>query len=76
MNICVFGTTLQAGVIAGLFAEYGHQVYWCPQIATENQTSVHYQDENLNQLIHKQIKNHSLQLVDLKEINLTVMFSF
>ena len=70
MNICVFGTTLQAGVIAGLFAEYGHQVYWCPQIATENQTSVHYQDENLNQLIHKQINNHSLQLIDLKEINL------
>jgi UDPglucose 6-dehydrogenase len=32
MNICVFGTTLQAGVIAGLFAEYGHQVYWCPQL--------------------------------------------
>lgn len=79
MNICVFGTTLQAGVIAGLFAEYGHQVYWCPQIATENQTSVHYQDENLNQLIHKQIKNHSLQLIDLKEINLdcdVFLFSF
>jgi UDPglucose 6-dehydrogenase len=79
MNICVFGTTLQAGVIAGLFAEYGHQVYWCPQIATENQTSVHYQDENLNQLIHKQIKNNSLQLVSLKEITLqsdVFVFSF
>ena len=79
MNICVFGTTLQAGVIAGLFAEYGHQVYWCPQIATENQTSVHYQDENLNQLIHKQINNHPLQLIDLKEINLAsdvFLFSF
>lgn len=79
MNICVFGTTLQAGVIAGLFAEYGHQVYWCPQIATENQTSVHYQDENLNQLIHKQIKNNSLQLMSLKEIHLgcdVFLFSF
>lgn len=79
MNICVFGTTLQAGVIAGLFAEYGHQVHWCPQIATENQASVHYQDENLNQLIHKQINNHSLQLIDLKEINLAsdvFLFSF
>lgn len=79
MNICVFGTTLQAGVIAGLFAEYGHQVYWCPQIATENPASVHYQDENLNQLIHKQINNHSLQLIDLKEINLAsdvFLFSF
>ncbi|WP_296283526.1 nucleotide sugar dehydrogenase [uncultured Acinetobacter sp.] len=79
MNICVFGTTLQAGVIAGLFAEYGHQVYWCPQIATENQASVHYQDENLNQLINKQIKNHTLQLIDLKEIHLNCdvfLFSF
>ena len=79
MNICVFGTTLQAGVIAGLFAEYGHRVYWCPQIATENQASVHYQDENLNQLIHKQINNHSLQLIDLKEIDLdcdVFLFSF
>lgn len=79
MNICVFGTTLQAGVIAGLFAEYGHQVHWCPQIATENPASVHYQDENLNQLIHKQINNHSLQLIDLKEIHLdcdVFLFSF
>lgn len=79
MNICVFGTTLQAGVIAGLFAEYGHRVFWCPQIATENQASVHYQDENLNQLILKQIKNYSLQLVDLKEIHLdcdVFLFSF
>lgn len=79
MNICVFGTTLQAGVIAGLFAEYGHQVFWCPQIATENQASVHYQDENLNQLIHKQIKNNSLQLMSLKEIHLdcdVFLFSF
>lgn len=79
MNICVFGTTLQAGVIAGLFAEYGHQVFWCPRIATENQASVHYQDENLNQLIHKQIKNHSLKLVNVKELNLqsdVFVFSF
>lgn len=79
MNICVFGSTLQAGVIAGLFAEYGHQVYWCPQIEVEQQSSVHYQDENLNQLIQKQITNHSLQLVSLKNIDLqsdVFLFSF
>jgi len=79
MKICVFGTTLQAGVIAGLFAEYGHQVLWCPQVMNEQQNSVHYQDENLNQLIHKQIINHSLQLVSLKEIHLqsdVFIFSF
>ena len=40
MNICVFGSTLQAGVIAGLFAEYGHQVIWCPKIELEYQSSV------------------------------------
>ena len=57
MNICVFGTTLQAGVLAGLFAEYGHHVYWCPRVGADHQSSVHYQDEDLNQLIQKQIKN-------------------
>lgn len=70
MNICVFGTTLQAGVIAGLFAEYGHQVFWCPNVNVEQQHSVHYQDESLNILIQKQIKNQSLKMVDLKQLPL------
>ncbi|WP_151869747.1 MULTISPECIES: nucleotide sugar dehydrogenase [Acinetobacter] len=70
MNICVFGTTLQAGVFAGLFAEYGHHVYWCPRVGIENQSSVHYQDEDLNQLIQKQINNNSIQLVGVKQLQL------
>ena len=69
MKICVFGTTLQAGVIAGLFAEYGHQVAWCPQVRLEKQSSVHYQDTNLNQLIQKQISDDVLKLVNLKGID-------
>ncbi|MEJ5139578.1 MULTISPECIES: nucleotide sugar dehydrogenase [Acinetobacter] len=79
MNICVFGTTLQAGVLAGLFAEYGHHVYWCPQVGVDHQSSVHYQDEDLNQLIQKQIKNNSIQLVGLKQLQLqseVFLFSF
>ncbi len=70
MNICVFGTTLQAGVLAGLFAEYGHHVHWCPQVGVEKQSSVHYQDEDLNQLIQKQIKNHAIELVGVKQLQL------
>lgn len=79
MNICVFGTTLQAGVLAGLFAEYGHHVYWCPQVGADHQSSVHYQDEDLNQLIQKQINNNSIQLVGLKQLQLqseVFLFSF
>ena len=79
MNICVFGTTLQAGVLAGLFAEYGHHVYWCPQVGADHQSSVHYQDEDLNQLIQKQIKHKSIQLVGLKQLQLqseVFLFSF
>lgn len=79
MNICVFGTTLQAGVLAGLFAEYGHHVYWCPRVGADDQSSVHYQDEDLNQLIQKQIKNNAIQLVGLKQLQLqseVLLFSF
>ncbi|MFW1933285.1 nucleotide sugar dehydrogenase [Acinetobacter sp. ULE_I046] len=79
MNICVFGTTLQAGVLAGLFAEYGHHVYWCPRVGADDQSSVHYQDEDLNQLIQKQIKNNAIQLVGLKQLQLqseVFLFSF
>lgn len=79
MNICVFGTTLQAGVLAGFFAEYGHHVYWCPRVGADDQSSVHYQDEDLNQLIQKQIKNNAIQLVGLKQLQLqseVFLFSF
>ena len=79
MNICVFGTTLQAGVLTGLFAEYGHHVYWCPRVGADHQSSVHYQDEDLNQLIQKQIKKNSIQLVGLKQLQLqseVFLFSF
>ena len=41
MKINVFGATLQAGVLAGLFAEHGHQVVWCTNEVVR-QDQVHY----------------------------------
>ncbi|MFE8306160.1 UDP-glucose 6-dehydrogenase, partial [Acinetobacter baumannii] len=40
---------------------------------------VHYQDEDLNQLIQKQIKNHAIELVGVKQLQLhseVFLFSF
>ncbi|NHB56932.1 nucleotide sugar dehydrogenase [Acinetobacter shaoyimingii] len=70
MNINVFGTTLQAAVFAGLFAEYGHQVYWClNELETETQCTTQYQDNNVNQLIQKQIQKGFLKLQKFSELN-------
>ncbi|WP_445114572.1 UDP binding domain-containing protein [Acinetobacter sp. WZC-1] len=63
MKINVFGTTLQAAVLAGLFAEYGHQVYWCRNEDSDlSHSDIHYQDDVVNQLIHKQIAGGFLSL--------------
>ncbi len=32
MKIAVFGTTLHAGVMSALLAEYGNQIYWCTSV--------------------------------------------
>ena len=54
MKINVFGATLQAGVLAGLFAEHGHQVFWCSnELGRKDQ--VHYQNEDVNRLIQQQV---------------------
>ena len=69
MKISVFGATLQAGVLAGLFAEHGHQVYWC---FNEENPSVdlfpHYQDVAVNQLIQQQLSNGCLSFIDFNEL--------
>ena len=56
MKIAIYGTTLNAGVMAGLFAEYGHQVYWCLDLINQ----IEYQDQEVNDLINQQIKHQSL----------------
>lgn len=80
MKINIFGTTLQAAVFAGLFAEYGHQVHWCLDEQQNTVTyTLHYQDNNVNQLIQKQMAHGSLQLEKLSDIDFNqsvVLLSF
>ena len=69
MKINVFGATLQAGVLAGLFAEHGHQVFWCPnELVREDQ--VHYQNEDVNRLIQQQILSGFLHIGSFDELSL------
>ena len=69
MKINVFGATLQAGVLAGLFAEHGHQVFWCPnELVREDQ--VHYQNEDVNRLIEQQVLSGFLHIGSFDELSL------
>ncbi len=69
MKINVFGATLQAGVLAGLFAEHGHQVFWCPnELVREDQ--VHYQNEDVNRLIEQQVLSGFLHIGSFDELPL------
>lgn len=64
MKIVVFGNTLQAAVITALLAEYGHQVFWCPDPnAIEINSLPNAIDEYLNILLDKQIQQQFLQRV-------------
>ncbi len=70
MKIAILGTTLQAGVLAALLAEYGNQVYWCYQHSHLSTTSINiqYQDEEVNRRLSKQREAKMLlqsTLVDL-----------
>lgn len=79
MKIAVYGTTLHAGVMASLLAEYGHQVYWCQYPVHKDFCSVVYQDKTVNDLINKQIIRKSLQICSFSDIPLTVdvyLFAF
>ena len=69
MKINVFGATLQAGVLAGLFAEHGHQVFRCPnELVREDQ--VHYQNEDVNRLIEQQVLSGFLHIGSFDELPL------
>ena len=75
MKISVFGTTLQAGVLAGLMAEFGHHVSWC----LHSPKTLNYQDEQVNQLIKRQVQLGFLHLVDFAQLSLdqdVYLFSF
>lgn len=63
MKISIFGSTLQAAVFAGLFAESGHQVCWCPFFLEDQKASMPtYQDHHVNQLLDKQIRSGFLNI--------------
>lgn len=79
MKVAVFGKTLYAGVISGLLAECGHQVYWCNIFQDAERTQRYLQDESVNQLIEKQLASPFLQYCDFAALPLDLdvyLFSF
>ncbi|MGE8600353.1 MAG: nucleotide sugar dehydrogenase [Acinetobacter calcoaceticus] len=73
MKIAVFGTTLHAGVMAALLAEYGNQIYWCTSVTCEENISVlSYQDQEVNNYLNKQRKSGFLQESPFSTIPLDV----
>lgn len=55
MKIAIFGQTLYAGTMAALWADIGHQVYWCDV----NLSQVEYAfDEQLNRLLQRSQLNY------------------
>ncbi|MDV8153304.1 MAG: nucleotide sugar dehydrogenase [Pseudomonadota bacterium] len=73
MKIAVFGTTLHAGVMAALLAEYGNQIYWCTCVSCEEDVSVlAYQDQEVNNYLNKQRKAGFLIESPFSEIPLDI----
>ncbi|MCG6039293.1 nucleotide sugar dehydrogenase [Acinetobacter baumannii] len=73
MKIAVFGTTLHAGVMAALLAEYGNQIYWCTSVICEENISVlSYQDQDVNNYLNKQRKAGFLKESPFSEIPLDI----
>ncbi|ENN2236882.1 UDP-glucose 6-dehydrogenase [Acinetobacter baumannii] len=73
MKIAVFGTTLHAGVMAALLAEYGNQIYWCTSVTCEENISIlSYQDQEVNQYLNKQRKAGFLKESPFSEIPLDI----
>ncbi|MDA3557405.1 nucleotide sugar dehydrogenase [Acinetobacter sp. AOR15_HL] len=77
MKIAVFGTTLHAGVMAALLAEYGNQIYWCTSVTCEENISVlSYQDQDVNNYLNKQRKAGFLKESPFSEIPLDIEVYF
>lgn len=68
MQIAIYGMTLNAGVMAGLFAAHGHKVYWCPDLIHQDLYTIEYQDKAVNELISLQVKQNSLMLCHATKI--------
>ncbi|MDC4984220.1 nucleotide sugar dehydrogenase [Acinetobacter baumannii] len=77
MKIAVFGTTLHAGVMAALLAEYGNQIYWCTCVSCEENISIlSYQDQEVNNYLNKQRKAGFLIESPFSEIPLDIEVYF
>lgn len=73
MKIAVFGTTLHAGVMAALLAEYGNQIYWCTSVTCEENISIlSYQDQEVNHYLNKQRKAGFLKESRFSEVPLDI----
>ncbi|MCZ3076049.1 nucleotide sugar dehydrogenase [Acinetobacter baumannii] len=73
MKIAIFGTTLHAGVMAALLAEYGNQIYWCTSLTCEENISVlSYQDQEVNYYLNKQRKAGFLKESPFSQIPLDI----
>lgn len=68
MKIAVFGATLQAAVMSALWAETGHQVYWCRGLA-ESCSQVLNLDTQLQELLSRQKQLGSLHELTLGQLS-------
>lgn len=80
MKVIIFGTTLQAGVVAGLLAEHGHQVFWCLNEDDDSREFfIDFQDDVLNRLIQQQMTIGFLKFINFSQLHLDTdvyIFSF
>lgn len=71
MKIAIFGQTLYAGLMAGLWAESGHHVYWWNEFNPEHHICYSF-DDSLNQLIERQFQSSTLEWCQLNSLPLDI----
>ncbi|MEG2129149.1 MAG: nucleotide sugar dehydrogenase [Acinetobacter sp.] len=80
MKIAIFGNTLYAGAMSALLSESGHFVYWCSHLNRQvNDQQYSFHDENVSQLLERQLTSGFLRYSDSDAIPLDVdvyLFTF
>ncbi|MDI3379576.1 nucleotide sugar dehydrogenase [Acinetobacter sp. V89_7] len=74
MKIAIFGSTLQAEVMAALLSEYGNFVFWvdCSSTQSDAMPMLQYHDEEVSRRLKKQRESQRLNTVTLDDIPLDV----
>jgi len=67
MKIAIFGATLHAAVMAALWSETGHQVFWWPE-QSPDLASLHLDQQLLN-LLDQQQQQGRLKLIEFTELS-------